>query len=75
MHCAYGGTHSYYDVDVAMVDCVTVIVYTQHIWGPLDLELLLFIIATVGDQEKVTEIDFNDCICCSKLAYKSLAPL
>ena len=35
MHCVYDGTHSYYDVGVAMVDCVTVIVYTPHVWGPL----------------------------------------
>ena len=31
------GTHSYYDIGVAMVDCVIVIVYTMHDWGPLEL--------------------------------------
>ena len=33
------GTHSYYDMGVAMVDCVIniVIVYTLHVWGPLEL--------------------------------------
>ena len=29
--------HLYYDMDVAMVDCVIVIVYTLHIWSPLEL--------------------------------------
>ena len=42
MHCIYDGTHSYYDMDVAVVDCVTVNVYTLHVWGPL--ELLIFIV-------------------------------
>ena len=74
MHCIYDGTHSYYDVGVAMVDCVTVIVYTACLGSFIDLERLLYI-NTVGDQEKATEIDFNDCICCSMLAYRSLAPL
>ena len=42
MHCVYDGTHSYYDMGVAMVVCVTVIVYTLHVWSPV--ELLLFIV-------------------------------
>ena len=29
------GTHSYYDMGVAMVDGVIVIVYTLYVWGPL----------------------------------------
>ena len=45
MHCIYDGTHSYYDMDVAMVDCVTVTVYTLYVWGPL--ELLIFIVQWV----------------------------
>ena len=32
---------SYYDMGVAMVDCVIVIVYTLHVWGPLELQLFL----------------------------------
>ena len=28
------GTHSYYNMGVAMVDCVIVIVYTLHVWDP-----------------------------------------
>ena len=33
--------HSYYDMGVAMVDCVIVIVYTLHVWGPLELQLFI----------------------------------
>ena len=33
------GNHWYYDIGVAMVDCVIVIVYTLHVWGPLELQL------------------------------------
>ena len=33
------GTHSYYDMGVAMVDCVTVITCTLHVWDPLELQL------------------------------------
>ena len=46
------GTHSYYDMGVAMVDCVIVIVYTLHVWGPLELQLFY---STLGYQEKATE--------------------
>ena len=36
---------SYYDVGVAMVDCVIVIsVYTLHVWGPSLVEVQLFIV-------------------------------
>ena len=35
------GTHSYYNMGVAMIDLVTVIVYTLHAWGPLELHLFL----------------------------------
>ena len=31
------GTHSYYDMGMAMVDCVISIVYTPHAWGYLEL--------------------------------------
>ena len=40
-HCVYAWTHSYYDMGVAMVDCVIVIVYTLHVCGPLELQLFL----------------------------------
>ena len=33
--------HSYYDMGVAMVDCVIVIVYTLHVWGPLEVQLFI----------------------------------
>ena len=33
--------HSYYDMGVAMVDCVIVIIYTLHVWGPLELQLFI----------------------------------
>ena len=32
--------HSSYDMGVAMVDCVIVIVYTPHVWGPLEVQFL-----------------------------------
>ena len=32
--------YSYYDVGVAMVDCVIVIVYT-HVWGLLGVQLFI----------------------------------
>ena len=34
-------THSYYDMGVAMVDCVIVIVYTLLVWGPLEVQLFI----------------------------------
>ena len=37
------GIHSYYDMGVAMVDCVVVIVYTLHVWGPLEVQLFMVI--------------------------------
>ena len=40
------GTHSYYDMGVAMVDYVIVITCTLHVWGPLELQLFK------GTQEK-----------------------
>ena len=33
--------HSYYDMGVAMVDCVIVIVYTLHVWGTLEVQLYI----------------------------------
>ena len=33
--------HSYYNMGVAMVDCVIVIVYTLHVWGPLEVQLFI----------------------------------
>ena len=33
------GTQSYYDMGVAMVDCVILIVYTLHVWVPLELQM------------------------------------
>ena len=33
------GTHFYYDMGVIIADCVIVIVYTLHVWGPLELQL------------------------------------
>ena len=51
--CVYAWTHSYYDMGVAMIDCVIVIVYTLHVWGPLQLQL--FIVHCMGYQEKATE--------------------
>ena len=30
-------TCSYYDMGEAMIDCVIVIVYVLHVWGPLEL--------------------------------------
>ena len=41
MHSIYDGTYSYYDMGVAVVDCVTVIVYTLHVWGPLELLIII----------------------------------
>ena len=46
------GTHSYYDMGVAMVDSVIVIAYTLHVWGRLELQLFY---STLGFQEKATE--------------------
>ena len=46
------GTNSYYDMGVAMVDCVIAIVYTLQVWGPLELQLFY---STLGYQEKATE--------------------
>ena len=46
------GTHSCYDMGVAKVDCVFVIVYTLHVWGPSELQLFY---STLGYQEKATE--------------------
>ena len=37
---------------VAMVDCVIVIVYILHVWGPLELQL--FFHSTMGYQKKAT---------------------
>ena len=60
--------HSYYDMGVAMVDCVIVIiVYTLHVWGPLEVQL--FIVHTLGYQEKATET-----ICSWNLMVESVAP-
>ena len=70
MHCIYDGTHSYYDMDVAVVDCVTVIDYTACLGSSRTFNFY----STLGDQEKATEMDFNGCICCSMLTYRSLAP-
>ena len=39
--CVMHGTHSCYDMGVAMVDCVIVIVYTLHVWGPSELQLFI----------------------------------
>ena len=39
------GTQSYHDMGVAMVDCVILVVYILHVWGPLDLQLF-FIVTT-----------------------------
>ena len=33
--------HSHYDMGVAMIDCVIVIVYTLHVWGPLEVQLFI----------------------------------
>ena len=35
------GTHSYYDMGVAMVDYVIVIVYALHVCGPLVVQLFI----------------------------------
>ena len=48
----HGTIHSYYDMGVAMVDCVIVITYILHFWGPLELQLFYSIL---GCQEKATE--------------------
>ena len=34
--------HSYYNMGVAMVDCVIVIVYTLNVWGPLEVNFLKY---------------------------------
>ena len=46
------GIHSYYDISVAIVDYVIVIVYTLHVWGTLELQLYY---GTLGYHEKATE--------------------
>ena len=57
------GTHSQYDMGVVMVNCVIVIAYTLHVWGPLELY------STLGYQEKATET-----ICSWNLMVESVAP-
>ena len=37
----YVPMHSYYDMGVAMVDCIIVIVYTLHVWGTLKGQLFI----------------------------------
>ena len=37
------GTQSYYDMGVAMVDCVILVVYILHVWGPLDIQLFFIV--------------------------------
>ena len=54
--------HSYYDIGVALVDCVIVIVYTLHVWGPFEL-----FYSTLGYQEKAIVTTWN-------LMVESLAP-
>ena len=58
-------TRSYYDMGLAIVDCVIVIVYTLHVWGPLELQLFY---STLGYQEKATET-----ICSWNLMVESVA--
>ena len=58
--------YSYYDMGVAMVDCVIVIVYTLHVWGLLEVQLFY---STLGYQEKATET-----ICSWNLMVESVAP-
>ena len=53
------GTHSYYDLGVAMIDCVFVIDYTLHVWAIRSLRTLIVLYSTLGYLEKATET-----ICC-----------
>ena len=58
------GTQSYYDMGVTMVDCIIVIVYTLHVWGPL--ELWLFIVHWVNKRRLLREFDLGinaKCMC------------
>ena len=59
--------HSYYDVGVAMVDCVIVIsVYTLHVWGPLPVEVQLLIVRWVTKRRQQ-----NNLLLCSYARLKS----
>ena len=49
------GIHSYYDMGVAMFDCVIVIVYniyTLHVWGPLELQLFIVLCVIKRRQQR-----------------------
>ena len=37
------GTQSYYDMGVAMVDRVILVVYILHVWGSLDIQLFFIV--------------------------------
>ena len=50
------GTHSYYDMGVAMVDCVIVIIYTLHVWGPLVLFIVHWVIKRRQQRQFALEI-------------------
>ena len=53
------GTHSCYDMGVAMVDCVIVIVYTLHVWGPSELQLFIVHWVIKRRQQRQFALKFN----------------
>ena len=62
------GTQSYYDMIVAMVNCViVVIVYTLYVLGPLELQLyfiVYWVIKRRQQKQLILLLEFNGWICC-----------
>ena len=49
--------YSYYDIGVAVDDCVIVIVYTLHVRGPLEVQLFIVHWVIKGRQQRQFDVE------------------